>query len=283
MPRVPARPSRAAEAHKLLASLARAFGGAVLFSIPLLMTVEIGSLSAMMNGGRLAALLLLMIPLLIGLDHFAGVQRATPWAEDAVDGMIAYGVGMAASAVILAAMGIVDLTMPLVESIGRVAILAVPAGLGAVLAGSQFRSSDGEDEHTQNARRGYGAELLFMFCGAVFLAFNVAPAEDMSSVAARMPVILGVVVALLTLAQMHAFLYAVRFRGAPGVPARVPHWSLLLRFTVVGYAVALLVSGYVLWTLGRFTGQSSILCGMEMVVLAFPAGLGAAAARLVII
>jgi uncharacterized membrane protein len=57
---------------------------------------------------------------------------------------------------------------------------------------------------------------------------------------------------------------------------------VFLRFTVVGYAVALLVSAYVLWTFGRFEGEALDSVVMQAMVLAFPAALGAAAARLIL-
>jgi uncharacterized membrane protein len=57
---------------------------------------------------------------------------------------------------------------------------------------------------------------------------------------------------------------------------------MFLRFTVVGYALALLVSAYVLWTFGRYDSGAFGVHVMEAIVLGFPAALGAAAARLII-
>ena len=53
-------------------------------------------------------------------------------------------------------------------------------------------------------------------------------------------------------------------------------------FTVVGYALALCVSAYLLWTLGGFEDTEPLMVVTETVVLALPASLGAAAARLVL-
>jgi uncharacterized membrane protein len=50
----------------------------------------------------------------------------------------------------------------------------------------------------------------------------------------------------------------------------------------VGYAVVLCISLYVLWTFGRTDGMATAEVVMTTVVLAFPAALGAAAARLII-
>ena len=56
----------------------------------------------------------------------------------------------------------------------------------------------------------------------------------------------GLALAALSLLLMHGFVFAVEFRGAPARPHGTSGWSLALRFTVVGYAISLLVSAYVL-------------------------------------
>lgn len=81
---------------------------------------------------------------------------------------------------------------------------------------------------------------------------------------------------------MHAFVYAANFRGGHDAPAGTPWWSVFLRFTVVGYAISLAVSGYVLWTFGRFEGHAFAAYTAQTIVLGFPASVGAAAARLIL-
>ena len=53
---------------------------------------------------------------------------------------------------------------------------------------------------------------------------------------------------------MHAFVYALEFQGTASIPPETPFWSVFLRYTIVGYAVALLMSLYMLWTFGRTEG-----------------------------
>jgi uncharacterized membrane protein len=55
-----------------------------------------------------------------------------------------------------------------------------------------------------------------------------------------------------------------------------------MRFTVVGYAVCLLICGYLLWSFDRASGNSVSQVVMSSVVLAFPAAIGAASARLIL-
>jgi uncharacterized membrane protein len=81
---------------------------------------------------------------------------------------------------------------------------------------------------------------------------------------------------------MHGFVYAASFRGAPGALEGTSRTGLFFRYTVPGYAIALVVSMYVLWTFGRYEGNTATTIIMQAVVLGFPASIGAAAARLVV-
>jgi uncharacterized membrane protein len=64
--------------------------------------------------------------------------------------------------------------------------------------------------------------------------------------------------------------------GAGGESA----WSLSLAMTGIGYTIALSISVYILWTFGRTDGLTVAQLVKEMIVLGFPAALGAGAARL---
>jgi putative integral membrane protein (TIGR02587 family) len=87
---------------------------------------------------------------------------------------------------------------------------------------------------------------------------------------------------LVSLLIMHAFVYALEFQGTASLPPGTPFWSVFLRFTIVGYAVALVMSLYMLWTFGRTEGLAFYHAISILVVLGFPAAVGAAAARLIL-
>lgn len=121
-----------------------------------------------------------------------------------------------------------------------------------------------------------------MVAGALFLAFNVAPTEEMILIAFKMTPWHAIGLAVFSMLLLHAFVYAVDFKGEEDIPPGTPWWSIVLRFTVVGYAIALLISGYILWTFGRYEGHAPSMYLMQAIVLGFPASLGAAAARLIL-
>ena len=284
-PRHDAGAERGATRHFAI-GLARAFGGAIIFGLPLLMTMEMWWLGFTMDPMRLALLVVLTVPLLVGLSHVSGFEETFGARDDILDAFVAYVVGFAVGAGVLALFGVIRPGMPTEQVISKIALQAVPGSMGALLAQSQFgpASDEADDEEAEERRRpsGYWSQLFLMSAGALFLAFNVAPTEEMQLIGYLMDPKRVLVMIALSLAIMHAFVYALEFTGQEVIPPGTPFWSEFLRFTVVGYIIALLISAYVLWTFGRLddTGWEERITGI--LVLGFPAAIGAAAARLIL-
>jgi putative integral membrane protein (TIGR02587 family) len=245
------------------------------------MTMEMWQLGFHMARLPLALFIVVMIPVLIGLEYYTGFKDATTLLDEVADAATAYGVGLVASALVLALFNLISLDEPLSSVIGKVALQAVPASFGAMLANSLF-GVQGAAERRHKREVGFGGTLFLMAVGSLFLAFNVAPTEEMVLIASRMTRTHAVALALTSLLLIHGFVYAVAFRGAQEAPEGVWRANLFLRYTVPGYAIALLVSAYVLWTFGRYDDNAVARMVMQAVVLGFPASIGAAAARLVV-
>lgn len=274
------RPSRS-PTRSFAISLARAFGGALVFSMPMFMTMELWQLGFAADPIRIALLVVLMVPVLVGLSHYGGFEPTFDWQDDVVDAFVGYAVAFAASFLVLALFGQLQPGMPWDEVVGKLALQAVGGSIGALLAEGQFGTRDDQAEE-EKENTSHAGELFLMLVGALFLALSVAPTEEMALIANKMGPAQAIALAGLSLIVMHAFVYAVDFRGQAEVPEGMPRWSLFLRHTVPGYAIALLVSVYLLWTFGRTDGAGLEHLVTTAVVLAFPASIGAAAARLLI-
>jgi putative integral membrane protein (TIGR02587 family) len=259
--------------------LARAFGGAIIFSLPLLMTMEMWWLGFYMSRARLALLVAAFLPFLVALSHYRGFEKTVGWIEDVLAAFVAYGVAFAAAAVVLPLFGVLRWDLPLDEIAGKLALQAVPGSIGALLARSQLGS---RDEQEGEAPESYGFEIFLMVVGGLFLAFNVAPTEEVALIAVRISRWHVLALVVLSLAAMHAFVYFLEFRGAHQIPEQASGFGLFLRYTVVGYAACILVCLYVLWTFGRTDGIPAQHVLSMALVLAFPASFGAASARLVL-
>jgi len=260
--------------------LARAFGAALIFALPMFMTMEMWALGFYIDRFRLVLLLSVNFPLLVFLSHYSGFEETFDLLEDIRDAAIAYGIGLFASALVLALMGQIGAGMDVSQVVGKIAIQSVPASIGALLGRTQL---GGKSKDSQGARRqAYGSELLIMASGALFLGLNVAPTEEIILISFMMEPIQSIGLVLLSLLIMHGFVFAVSFKGGSEISPDQPWWSTFLRFTVVGYAIALLISVYTLWTFGRGDEMALQQLLAAVVVLGFPAALGAAAARLIL-
>ena len=261
------------------AGLARAFGGALIFAFPLLMTMEMWELGFHMQRSRLALFLALGLPLVFGLAYYAGFRKARGRIDDLLDALTALAVGFVVSLAMLSLFGLIDWSQPLEANVGKVALQAIPAAMGAVLARKQLAGAgagdDGEDDHEAS----YRGELFLMAAGALFLAFNVAPTEEMVLIGYMMSAGHTVALAVVSLLLLHVLVYRLGFAGQE---AHEGHLPAFCEFTLPGFAIALLVSLYVLWTFGRTDGLAPVEIVSTMIVLGLPASLGAALARLVV-
>lgn len=273
------------ETTEFLIHLARAFGGAILFSFPLLMTMEMWWLGFYMNGFRFALFTVFTVPLLIGLSYYDGFEPTSCLTDDVADTFVAYAVGFATSTALLFVFGVIKFEMSADEIVGKISVQAIISSFGAMFAQSLLNDTDKESEESDERQRetSYFGELFLMTVGALFLSMSVAPTEEMNLISYQMSGWHTFGLAVMTLLLMHAFVYAVEFRNhEKAVSPDKSFLNLFLRFTVVGYAIALLTSFYILWTFGSLDGMGVAEQLKTAVVLAFPAAVGASASRFIL-
>lgn len=263
-----------------LRPLGRAFGGAILFSLPLLMTMEMWWLGFYMDRLRLCLFLVLTFPLLVALSHYAGFEKTFRLNEDVVDAFVAYAIGFIASGMLLLAFGILTVHASVGEVIGKISLQAIPASMGAILARTQLGGEKAQEREESTSGR-YAGEIFLMCAGALYFSFNVAPTEEMVLISYKIGELRALLLIAASLAIMHAFTYSLGFRGQAEIAEAGPI-ATFIQFTIVGYAASLVVSGYVLWTFGRLDDLAFAEALRTTVVLGFPASIGAAASRLIL-
>jgi putative integral membrane protein (TIGR02587 family) len=119
--------------------------------------------------------------------------------------------------------------------------------------------------------------------GALYFGFNVAPTEEPMMIGLRMTWWHAVLLLLVSLAVVHAMLYAVGFRGSERLPEGHGWWRTLVGLGSVSYASAALVALFLLWVFGRIGPDTGLLAALQMTIaLAFVTSIGAAAGRLII-
>jgi putative integral membrane protein (TIGR02587 family) len=184
-------------------------------------------------------------------------------------------VSAAACLGVLLMFGQITAATPLMEMAGKLVVLSFGASIGALLADKQF-NDEKSDEDTQAPQRTFGSRLFVMAVGAIFLALNVAPTDEVEIIASSIMPSQAILLALVSFAA----LYLIVTVADPEV-ARAP-WPVQLRRSFAGYGICLALAGATLWVFGRLDGVALNEAVEFVIVLAFPASLGAGAARLIL-
>ncbi|RZJ92034.1 MAG: TIGR02587 family membrane protein [Brevundimonas sp.] len=260
-----------------LRDLGRAFAGALVFNIPLLMTMEMWEQGVVMDRGRLLLFITLGLPLLYGLAYYAGFSNRRGVVNDLLDTAVALAVGFVTASFLLILFAVIQWDAPPREAVGMVSLQAIPGAMGALLARKQL-SGAGRGE-TDEESASYFGELFLMAAGALFFALNVAPTEEMILIAYKATAVhvLGLITASLLL--LHLIVFNAGFAGQEEADKPV---TAFFHYTLPGYAIALGVSLFVLFIFGRTDDHPIQGIVQTVVVLSFPGAIGAAAARLLV-
>ena len=261
-------------------ALGRAFAGATIFGLPLLMTMEMWWLGHYLSPLMLTQFTLLNLAMLYGLSRIAGFEESHNKLDDVLDAFAAYAVAAIVSTLVLLLLGVITSDTPLREVAGKIAIQSVPASFGAMI-GAKLMGEGEEVEAQERWRETYQGQLFMMAAGALFLSFTLAPTEEMILISFQMTPWHALAVVLVSILLLHAIVHLVGFPGREdraGTSASA-NW---LTHSLPGYGIAVLVSFYVLWTFGRTAGLDFPHIVMAVAILAFPASIGAAIARVVV-
>lgn len=259
--------------------LGRAVIGAALFALPLFMTMEMWQFGFGIDRARLIALLLAALPLLVGLSYFAGFERAFGLTDHLLDVFAALAIAAITGGLILLLFGVVAPHQPLSEIAGKIALVTAPAAMGALLVDKQL-NDDRDDGDI--APRSYLARLFIMLTGALFIAFNVAPTEEMILIAFQISAWQAIALVIASLLVLHALLFWVDLPGREARRGGGGFVSILIRYSFAGYALCALASLALLWVFGRTDGVALEEIAEFVAVLSFPAVWGAGLANLVV-
>ena len=258
------------------AGLARAGLGAMIFALPLTMTLEMWQFGVTVDPWRLLLTLALSLPMLLALSWYAGFEPTFSLLDNVLDAFAAITVSAIACLFVLLLFGEIGWDSSPGEVVGKLTVLSFGASIGALLTDKQFNDQPGDQPRT-SISAGFGGRLFVMGVGALFLALNVAPTEEVELIAGNINPFQSALLACASMALLGAVLRAAdpgRKSGRGRIPVQISH-------TFAGYGLCFLLSLYVLWFFGRTDGTALAETIECVIVLSFPASLGAGAARLI--
>lgn len=257
--------------------------GGLLFSLPLLYTMEVWEAGFAMPPHRQLIYVLLALVLLLGYNRYAGLHPDSTWAEVAIDSIEEMGIGLLLSAVVLLLIGRIAPGQDAREVVGRIVVEAVTVAIGVSVGTAQLGGNN-EAEKAGMAGKGkasFGGEITLAVCGAVLFAANVAPTEEIILIGIELPGYQLAGLGLATMALAALILFYSDFRGA-GRSVRADGFGSVLRGGVITYAVGLMTAAVILWLFGRFDGAGVAAIVGQTVALGVASTIGASAGRLLL-
>ncbi len=315
--------STAPPARTVAASLqeyGRGVAGGLMFSLPLLYTMEMWWAGFSAHPWRLLIYIISTFILLLGYNRFAGLRHDASLTEVVIDSVEEMGLGIALATLVMFLLGRVTLGMSLNEAAGQIIVEAMTVAIGVSVGTAQLGGGSRADEGLggdapepsprgdasatrdaakdagarddapdagtpgdggQPAHLHHGGQLVLAFCGAMLFAANVAPTEEIVMIAVEISWLRLIGLASISLLIGALILFYSEFTGAERV-TQTGGFVAALRGTVSSYAVALVAASLSLWFFGRFDGVGLYTALAQTVALGVAATLGASAGRLLL-
>ena len=248
--------------------------------MPAFMTTEIWWGGFTMSPVKLLLLIAYSYGVLLVLQHYSGLHHRKTMAGQARAALVAYGLGLVTASLALLGLGVVNTDTALRDFVGKVVLLAVAVSVGASIAMSEFGEESDVTEHRKESAS-YLGTLGMAAGGAMVFGFTLAPTDEPMILGLKLPWHHALALVAASLVQVHLIVYSVGFKKHERDGRN--WWHKLLKEGVGMYAVALLVSAYLLWTFGRIDSDTGLVaCVYQTLTLAFVTSLGAAAAELLL-
>jgi len=284
---------------KSLQEYGRGIAGGILFSLPLLYTMEVWWAGFSIHPRRLLAAVLMTLALLLGYNRYAGLRSDVGMFEVLIDSIEELGIGLVIATTVLWLLGRIRLDMPINEIAGKIIVESLIVAIGVSVGTAQLGGGDSDSEDdsgmdssasadasaepamTASDPASFAGQLVLSFCGAILIAANVAPTEEIIVLAVEIETWRLIALALFSIILSTLILYFSDFRSTQQLNSN-QGFLAVFRSATITYAVALSSSAMLLWFFGSFEGFALITCVAETVVLGVAAVLGASAGRLLL-
>lgn len=277
-----------------LKEYARGIAGGLLFSFPLLYTMEVWWAGFIAKPLELMVLVVVTYLLLLGYNRYAGMRADVSWRSVFVDSVEEMGIGLALSFGVLLMLNRITLyDMSIEEIMGKVIIEAMAVSIGVSVGTAQLgigqegdpqeRDEDhyAREEMSEKRRSGRMAAVVLSFCGAILVGGNVAPTEEIVMIAVEAEPVHVLFMAIVSLLLSIVVVYFSDFKGTTMKLTGGIAYNVAFD-TCVSYLIALTASAFALWFFGRFDNMSFWNAFAQIITLGVISSLGASAGRLLI-
>jgi len=269
-----------------LKEYARGITGGLLFSFPLLYTMEVWWAGFIASPDSLLILMGVTFLLLLGYNRFAGLRPDSSWGEIMIDSVEEMGLGLVISFAVLLMLNRIHLgSMSVDEIVGKIVIEAMVVSIGVSIGTAQLGAEKEEEKKQQGddmAKKNTKMSIVVLaMCGSIIIGSNVAPTEEVLLIAVEAQPLHIFIMSLVSILISIVVVFFSDFKGS--YKKKPDSFIYQLTFdTCICYVVALGTSAFVLWFFDRFENMSFWVAFSQVIVLGVLSSLGASAGRFLI-
>ncbi|MDM9379920.1 TIGR02587 family membrane protein [Chlorogloeopsis sp. ULAP01] len=271
--------------------------GGFLFGIPLLYTMEvwwIGSLAKPPLLMLAIALTFLIVFLLNRTEGFHIRRHGSRPYEGLTDTVEAMAIGVACSAFILLLLQELTSETPLREVLGKITFESVPFTFGVALANqllgdTRNGNAQGQKSHQTNKKNNNShlhatfADIGATVIGAIVIAFNIAPTDEIPMLAAAVPPPWLLAIMAASILISYAIVFEAGFSNQQKRKQQQGIFQRPISETIASYLISLLAAALMLWFFQKLTLSDPWTMWLNhTLLLGLPATIGGAAGRLAV-
>lgn len=254
--------------------------GGLLFSLPLLYTMEVWWTGFIASPEKLLLFIVFTFLLLLGYNRHSGMRPDASFEEVLHESIEEIAIAFTVAFLFFLLINKISFTMSFQEIAGKVIVESMIVAIGVSVGTAQLGQEDqNTGEKGVKKRNGLAQMAILAFCGGVLVSSSVAPTEEILKIAVVSEPAHLIAMILSSILISGIVLFFSDFKGSGNLKGGIAKMALHL---VVSYSCALVVSIFMLWFFGRVSGYGWGLVLAETIILAIPASLGASAGRLLI-
>lgn len=261
----------------------RGIVGGLLFALAPLYTSEVWWQGFIASPEVLLVSVLATFAVVVAYAHYAGIHNTNSLFEEVLEAFEIFAIGFLLGFVVLKLLGQLPTGLSFQVTMSRVILEGLVSSIGVAVGSAQLGQNPDDSSSSSDAskQRGLIHEFAYSALGALLVVAGFAPTMEIVVIALEAPpwavFTTAIVSFLLALGVMSYFDFKGSKRMDDCIYAGGP-----LGDAFVTYAIALALSGVLLWSVGRFDGAGLAPSLFMIVYLAFPATVGAAVGRLIL-
>lgn len=255
---------------------ARGLAGGVILGLPLVYTQEVWTHGGSIHPVAILTLLAGSFGINLVMSRYVGFEEGE--GTPVQDALVGIGLSALLSAGLLFLLKRVDLSMSFENILGVIALTSVPTSLGFAL-GNALAPRDG-GQGSEKFSGGAG-DLLAAAGGALVLSMNIAPTEEPLLIASQLDIFRLLLLMAVSMVLSYVIVFFAEFRGKTKRVKSPGPFNRPVTETALAYIVAFVVSAVLLMSFGQLRA-SGLQVLPPIVVLSFPAAMGAALGRVIV-